>query len=156
MALPESEQMKALIRERAERSGLYKRLDETGRLKFEAAVETYATTVLSGADTRTIKNEWKMAAMDAGAEEWLTQSKAELTQDFGVGPGAFNPAIRNTARDVLHVIVSPRAHRSIADLFKIRQRAQHTHDNEIAQGRQFETRESQPPSTGARTLRRRN
>lgn len=155
MALPESEQMVALIRERAERSGLYKRLDPAGRVKFEAAIATYATTVLNGASTRSIKNEWKMAAMEAGAEDWLTTSKAQLTQDLGVGPGAFNSAIRNTARDVLHVIVDPKAHRSIADLLKIRQRAQRTHDNEIPQGRQFETHESQPPSTGARTLRRR-
>jgi hypothetical protein len=144
-----------LIRERAVRSNLYKRLDPNRRIKFEQAVEAYSNQVLTGASMRDIKHEWRQAALASGAEDLLDQMKTELATAFGVKEGSFNSAIRNTARDVLHVIADPKAHATIKDLLTIRKHAQKMSAHEIVPGRQLSTRETQPPSTGARTLRRR-
>lgn len=144
-----------LIRQRAEKSNLYKRLDQDRRVLFERVVETYSRQVLNGASTRDIKHEWNTAVEKSGADTLLESMKSELAASFGVNGGAFNSAIRNAARDVLHVFANPKVHSSIKGLLTIRQRSQHMDPNEIVPGRKLSTTETQPPNTGPRTLRRR-
>lgn len=149
------EPVQNLIRERAQHSKLYMRLGQQQRIIFERVVEAYFNRVLTRATTREIKHQWRMAAEGSGAEDLLDKLKSSLAKAFGVKEGSFNAAIRNTARDVLYVATDPKAHPTIRDLRTVRDRARNMSANEIRPGRQFATRETQPPRTGARTLRRR-
>lgn len=142
-----------LIQQRSEKSNLYSRLNEEQKKMFESAVEQFALQVFNGSTTRDIKYEWRGVTERSGAESLLKELKVTLEPKFGVKGGAFNSAIRNAARDVLLVLLDPKAYSTIKDLDTIRSRAKSLNFR-ISSGRQLSTRDTQPPSTGARTLRR--
>lgn len=151
----DAEKIQTLIHERAQRSQLYKRLGESQRVTFEGAVYKYAAKVIQNVPVLEIRHRWRSAGYNSGAEDVLTEMSHTLAGEFGLKPGSFNAAIRNSARDVLLVTADPKAHGDIASLLHIRQTARRMHSDEVRPGRQHATRETQPPSTGARSLRRR-
>lgn len=150
----DAERLHELIRERAQQSNLYQRLDPTQRARFESATAEYATRVLAHAAPAVITRRWKLEIHESGAENFLSTVKESLATAFGVGAQAINPAIRNAARDVLTVLAHPATQSSILELRRMNKRTQRIPPGDIIAGGKLATNESQPPTTQRTTLRR--
>lgn len=145
--LDKEQRILELALERAGQSSLFKKLDPQQKEKFIQSTMAVVNKTLEGSDLRTIRNVWRDALEQAGAEELMLGMKEELVKDFSTSWAGIAPAIRTSARDVLHVLSDPKAFQSIADIRKITARAKDLGMFGIQEGRVLHTREVQPPTT---------
>lgn len=149
--MSDAERIEQLIRERAQGSKLYQQLDPGKQALFEKSVGSLVKVV----DLRKVKTIGVRVAMElSGAEDLLDKMKASMVSILGKPASGFSPALRNTARDVLLALADPDPTVTVENMRRRRRAAQLI--GGVSAGRQLKTNEVQPPSTGARTLRRRN
>lgn len=148
--MSDAERIEQLIRERAQRSKLYQKLDPRRQAIFEKSVGS----LVSGVDLHQVKTIGVRVAMElSGAENLLDEMKVSMVSQFEKPASGFSPALRNTARDVLLALADPDPAVTVENMRRRRRAAQLI--GGVSAGRQLKTNEVQPPSTGARTLRRR-
>lgn len=142
-----------LVLERAKKSKMYKRLDESGRRVFEDATLTVVDRTLEGSNLRTIKSYPKIAIEYSGAEAFMQEMAKPWAEELGmsrVAASQFVPAVRTAAADVLLVLANPKLFTSVEEARNFMRRARVVRGQTLP-GRTFHTPHAHMPPGTIRT-----